>query len=109
MKKLFLLLALAAPTANAQSVSILTSPSFVEQVGMCTAYLKELGITHTPLFDTKDKVYNAIYNIGFQFATDEMGFSLKPVSELYNDRNCHRILAQEKQAYRNQQLKKSRK
>lgn len=107
MKKLFLILALAAPTAHAELD--LQSPALVRNIGMCTAYLKELGITHTPLFNTKDKIYKSIYDLGFQFATDEMGFSLKPVSELYNDRQCHRILAQEKQAYRNQQIKKSRK
>ncbi|QQM14136.1 hypothetical protein pVco14_086 [Vibrio phage pVco-14] len=107
MKKLALILALAAPLANASLD--LGSPALVENVGMCTAYLKEIGITHTPLVDTNDQVYKAIYQMGFQFATDEMGFSLKPVSELYNDRKCHRILAQEKQAYRNEQIKKSRK
>lgn len=105
MAKLALLAALITPVAFAG----ITSPTLIQNVGICTAYLDELGITHTPLINKADKISWSLYNIGYQYGKDEAGFALVPISDLYTDRKCHRILAEEKKEARNNAIKNARK
>lgn len=88
------LLALLIPSVSFAGIS---SPTLAMDVGICTAYLDDLGITHTPLIDSSDKLLKVTYDLGYQRGKDEIAFSLVPTAELYTDRKCHRILAKEKE------------
>lgn len=102
MKALILLLVPSLAFGGIQS------PTLARNVGICSAYLDDIGKNHTPLIDKHDYGLIDTYLSGYQFGIDQVEFALIPTTMLYNDFECHTILAKEKEQAREYDAKNSK-